>query len=143
MLDLDVRHLDTPGVGLCIQYLLNVDVQPFALGQQFVQLMFTQHGAQRGLRQLAGGHEKALDLDDRLLRVEHAEVQHRVDLHRDVVTGDHVLRRHIQHHGAQIDPHHLLHHRNQQDQPRALDLPEAPELEHHRAFVFAQDAKGR
>ena len=72
----------------------------------------------------------------------HAEVHHRVDLDRDVVARDHVLRRHVEHHGAQVDPHHLLDARNQQeDQPRPLDLPEAAELEHHAALVLAQDAE--
>src|SRR3546814_4166281 len=39
---------------------------------------------------------------------------------------------------AQVDPHHLLHHGNQDDQARALHLPVAAELEHHAALVFAQ-----
>ncbi|MOA27403.1 hypothetical protein D3C78_1482800 [compost metagenome] len=143
MLDLDVGDLDAPGVGLGVEHLLDVQVQAFAFGQQFVQFVFTQHRPQRGLRQLAGGGQEILDLDDRLLRIEHAEIQHRVDLDRHVVAGDHVLRRHVQHHGAQIDPDHLLDHRNQQDQAGTLDLPEAPELEHHPALVLAQDAERR
>jgi hypothetical protein len=98
---------------------------------------------QAGLRQLAGGRKIILNLNNRLLRIEHAEIQHGVDLDRDVVAGDHVLRRHIEHHGAQVDPDHLLDHRDQQDQAWAFDLPKAAELEHHAAFVFAQDAKRR
>src|SRR3546814_1361115 len=39
---------------------------------------------------------------------------------------------------AQVDPHHLLHHGNQDDQARALHLPVAAELEPHAALVFAQ-----
>jgi len=84
-----------------------------------------------------------LDLDDRLLRIQHAVIHDRVDLHRDVIAGDHILGRHVEYQCAQIDPYHLLDARNHQDQPWSLDLPEAAEHEHHAAFVFAQDAKGR
>ena len=82
VLDLDIGHLDAPGIGLRVQYLLDVDVQALALGQQLVQLMLAQHRAQGGLGQLAGGHEEVFDLDDGFLWVEHTKVQDRVDLHR-------------------------------------------------------------
>ena len=74
--------------------------------EQLVQLGLAEHRAQRGLRELAGGVEVVLHLHHRALRVDDAEVDHRVDLDRDVVAGDHVLRRHVEHHGAQGDPHH-------------------------------------
>jgi hypothetical protein len=48
--------------------------------------------AQGGLGELAGGHEEVLDLDDGLLRVDDAEEHDRIDLDRDVVARDHVLR---------------------------------------------------
>ena len=50
---------------------------------------------------------------------------------------------HVEHHDAQADAHHLLHAGNQDHQARPLDLPEAPELEHHAALVLAQDAQRR
>ncbi|MNV30816.1 hypothetical protein D3C71_1220980 [compost metagenome] len=105
--------------------------------------MFAEHGPQGGLRQLAGAHKEVFDLNDRLLRVKNPEVEHCVNLHRDVVAGNHILCRHIEHHGAQIHANHLLHHRNQQNQSRPLDPPKAPELEHHPALVFAQNPDGR
>ena len=70
---------------------LDVGVELLALGQHLVQLVLAEHRAQRRLRELAGGHQEVLHLDDRLLRVDDAEVDHRVHLHRDVVAGDHVL----------------------------------------------------
>ena len=143
MLDLDIGHLDAPRIGLGVEHLLDIDVQPFALSQQLIKFVLAQHRAQGGLRQLTGGHQEVLDLDNRLLWIEYAEVQHGVDLDRDVIAGDHVLRRDVEHHGAQVDANHLLNHRNQQNQARALDLPKASELEHHPAFVFTQDAEGR
>ena len=68
VLDLDVGDLDAPGVGLRVEDLLDVEVQPLALGQHLVELVLAEHRAQRGLRQLAGGLEEVLDLDDRASR---------------------------------------------------------------------------
>ena len=108
MLDLDIGHLDTPGIGLAVEDFLQGQVQALALGQHFVQRMPAEHGAQGGLRELAGGHQEVLDLDHRALRVDDAKVQHRVDLERHVVARDHVLARHVHDHDAQVDAHHLL-----------------------------------
>ena len=141
VLDFDVGDLDAPGVGLRVEQLLDVLVQAFALGQHVVEFVLAEHRAQRGLRQLAGGDQKFFHLQDRLGRIDDAEIQHRVDLDRDVVARDHVLARHVEHHGAQVDPHHLLDAGNDEDQPRPLHLPEAAEHEHHAALVFAQDAQ--
>src|SRR3546814_5744386 len=85
-----------------------------------------------------GGLVEVLDVDDGLLRIDDAEVHYRIDLDRHVVARDHVLLRHVHDNRAQVDPHHLLHHGNQDDQARALHLPVAAELEHHSALVFAQ-----
>ena len=81
-----------------------------------VELVFAEDGAQRGLRQLAGRGHKVRDLDDRSLRVDDAEVKDGIDLDRDIVARDHVLRRHVLHHDPQIDLHHLLHERNEDDE---------------------------
>src|SRR4249919_761351 len=138
-LDLDVGDLDAPGIGLRIEDGADVVVELFALGQHLVQVVLPQHRAQRGLRELAGGFVEVFYVDDRLLRIDHAEVHDGIDLHRDVVARDHILGRHIHDDGAQVDTHHLLHDGNQQDQARSLHLPESPQLEHHAAFVLAQD----
>ncbi len=50
MLDLDIGHLDTPGVGLLIENLLNIGVEPIAFRQQFIELVFAEDRTQRGLR---------------------------------------------------------------------------------------------
>ncbi len=54
MFDLDIGHLDAPDVGLLIEDLLNVSVEPIPFRQQF-ELVFAENRAQRGLHQLAGG----------------------------------------------------------------------------------------
>src|SRR6266404_3153112 len=143
VLDLDVGDLDAPGVGLRVEDSLDVEIELLALRQQLVELVLAQHRAQRGLRQLAGGLQEVDHLDDRVLRVDDAEIDHRVHLHRDVVARDHVLRRHVEHHGAQVDAHHLLDHRDDDDQPRPFHGLETAEQEHHGALVLAQDLDRR
>ncbi|MCY1365131.1 hypothetical protein D9M69_519650 [compost metagenome] len=143
VLDLDVRDLDPPRIGLRIQHLLDIEVELFPLGQHLVQFVLAEHRAQRGLRELAGGLQEVRHLDDRQLRIDHAEIHHRVHLDRHVVVRDHVLRRHVHHHRAQVYPDHLLHGGNDQHQARALHFPEAPEHEDHAALVLAQHAERR
>jgi hypothetical protein len=143
VLVLDRRHLDPPRIGLRVERLLDVGVQLLALGEQRVEFMLAEHGAQRRLRELARRLEKARHLDHGLLRIDHAEIHDRIDLHRYVVTCDHVLRGHVEHDGAQVDPHDLLDDRDDQHEPRPLHLPEAAEHEHHAALVLAEDADRR
>src|SRR5579884_1820666 len=71
------------------------------------------------------------------------EIDHRIDLDRDVVARDHVLARHVVHDGAQVDAHHLLDDRDHQDEARPAHAGKAAEREHHGTLVFAQDADAR
>ena len=73
--------------------------------------------------------EEVLDLDDRPVRVDHPEVGDGVDPRRDVVAGDHLLRRDVQGHRPQVDPHHPVDHRDQEDQPGPLLGDQAAEPE--------------
>ena len=53
VLDLDIGNLDAPRVGLRVEHLLDVGVQPVALGEHLVEIVLAQHRTQRGLRELA------------------------------------------------------------------------------------------
>src|SRR5438034_4276145 len=143
LLDFDRRDLDAPGIGLRVEHLLDGEVQLFALGEQLVQRVLAQHRAQRSLREIARRGIVLLDLDHRLGRIDDAKVNDRIDFYRDVVARDHVLWRYIHHDRTQIDAHPLLDPWNDEDQPGALDFPEAAEHEHHAALVFAQNLEGR
>ena len=111
MLDLDIGDLDAPGVGLPVEDLLDVAVELVALRQHLVEIVLAEHRAQRHLRELARRLEEIRHLDDRALGIDDAEIEHRVDLHRDVVARDHVLRRHVIDAHPQIDALHQLHER--------------------------------
>ena len=55
------------------------------------------------------------DLDDRALGIDDAEIEDGVHLDRDVVARNHVLRRHVIDDHAQVDAHHLLDERHDQE----------------------------
>src|SRR5262249_3000982 len=100
-----------------------------------------EHGAQRSLRELAGRFSEMLDLDDRLLRIDHAEIDHRTDPHRDVVARDHVLWRDIEHAGAQVETDHLLDDWSDDHKAGALHLPQSSQHEDDGALILSQDAE--
>src|SRR5467141_360768 len=135
-LHLHRRHLDSPGLGVQVEHLLKLLVDLLSLGEQVVEIQLAQRAAQRGLRELGGGVEEVLDLDDGLLRVDHAEVDHRGHLQADVVVGDHVLRRHVPRDGAEVDLHHPVHPRHDPIEPCPLRLGEATEPEDDPGLVL-------
>ena len=94
-LDLDIGDLDAPGFGLLVEHVLDVGIELVALGQHLVEIVLAQHPAQRGLGELAGRDHVIADLDDGALGIDDAEIDHGGDLDRDVVAGNHVLRRHF------------------------------------------------
>src|SRR5690606_36423248 len=100
-----------------------------------------EHRAQGGLCQLAGGFQITLNLDDCLVRFDHPEIQNRTDLHRNVVSGDHVLTGNVHGDCAQIHLHHLLQDWNHENQHRPLHTTEAAKGEHHAALILPQDAQ--
>src|SRR5215475_10046253 len=142
-LDLHGRYLDTPPLGLLVEHILNVGVELVALGQHLVEVVLAQDPAQRGLRKLAGCGEIIVDLNHRALGIDDAEVDHGINFDRHVVARNHVLGRHLVDDHAEIDPHHLLHQRHEQEESRSLGAGVAPEREHDAALVFAQDADRR
>ena len=119
---------------------LHVGAELLAFGEHLVEIVLSEHRAQRGLREHVGRRHEILDLDDRALGIDDVEIEHRVDLHRDVVARDHVLARNFDHLDAQIHPDHFLDERNQQHEAGALDALKAAEREDHGAFIFAQDS---
>src|SRR4051812_46345201 len=143
VLDLDRRDLDPPRVGLLVDDLLEGLVEALALGEQHVEVGLAEHGAQRGLRDLRRRGAVALDLDDRPDRVDDLEVRDRVDLRRDVVAGDEVLRGDVERDRAQVDAHHAVDAGDELDDARPLLAEQAAEAEDDRALVLAQDADRR
>jgi CheY-like chemotaxis protein len=143
VLDLDIDDLDAPSVGLVVEDPLDVSVQALALGEQLVQIVLSEHRAQGGLGELAGGHLEFLDLDDRFFGVDHLEIEHRIDAHGDVVLGDQVLFGDIHGDHAQVDANELLDRRDDDDEPGSFDRLKTAEEEDHATLILGQDSDGR
>ena len=126
VLDLDDRDLDAPRRGLLVDDPLQDRVDLLALGEQLVERVLAEHGAQRRLRDLRGRGHVVLDLNDRGLRLDDAEVRDGVHAHGHVVAGDHVLRRHVERDRPQVDLDHLVDDRDQDEDARPLRMSEQP-----------------
>ena len=108
------------GDGVLVEDGLQPHIELLALAQQLVQLDFAQHAAQRGLRQLRRGIQEVGHLHDGQARIDHAEIDHRVHLHGDVVARDDILRRDFERVDAQRNPHDAVDGREYQNHARAL-----------------------
>jgi hypothetical protein len=82
-------------------------------------------------------------LGDRAIRIDDVEVGDSVHPHRHVVAGDHLLWGYVQGHRPQVDPHHAVDDRDQQDQAGALLRDQAAEPEDHGALILPQHADRR
>ena len=111
-------------------------VDVVARGQRVLQGHPAAHVSQRGDHQLLDRGDVVGDLVGRGLRVGHLEVDDGVDLDREVVLGDHRLRREGHDLLAHVDQRpHAVHVGHDQGEPRiegalvaaeALDDPRAP-----------------
>ncbi len=147
--DLDVLHLDdadldAPGRRRLVDDPLQDLVDLVALGEQLVEHVLTEHRPQRRLGDLRGRDHEVLDLYLRGVRVHDPEVGDGVHADRDVVLRDHLLRRHVERDGAEIDLRHLIDERDDQEQARALGNREQPtQSEDHAALVLPRDLDGQ
>ncbi len=119
--------------------LLELLVDLLAVAQQIVQVGLAEGAAQRGLRDLRRRLDVVRHLRDGVVGVDHAEVDHRVDLDGDVVAGDDLLRRHLMGDGAQVDARHAVDEGNDEEQARALGPLNAAQAEDDAALVLLDD----
>ena len=96
MFDFHIGDLDAPLIGLAIEDDLDVFVQLVALGKQLIELMLTEHRAERGLRKLAGSFHVILYVDNRWFGFHHTKVEYGIHLDRDVVAGNEILGRYVE-----------------------------------------------
>ena len=110
------------------------------LTEEVVELDLAEDAAQGGLRDLRCGVLVVLNRDDRTYGVDHVEVGHRVHPQRDVVLCDHVLGRDIGGDRLQVDLHHAVDERDDEEQAGTLRADDATEAEDDAPFVFGDDA---
>ena len=123
---------------MLVENTLDVGIKFVAGTQHVIQLVLTEYRTQRGLGKLTGGIVDIRHLNDGLFRIDDAEINDRIDFHRDIVAGDHVLRWHLHDHGTQVHLAHLLHDGYDEDDARSLDLIEASECENDATLIFLQ-----
>ena len=140
---LDKLDLDAPGVSVLFDDLLEAGVELVPLREKVVERHLAEETPQSRLGQLGRGVDIILDLDHALERVDDPEVQDGVDLDRDVVLGDDVLRRDVHRDEPQADPDHAVDWGEHQDDPRALGLGKhSAQPENHAPLVFPKDLDG-
>src|SRR5581483_4662610 len=105
-----------------------------------VEIDSAQHGTQRGLGDLQGRRVEVLNLGDRALRVNDSVVGDGGHANRDVVSGDHLLRRDGQSDRPQADPDHAVDRRHEHDQAGALGRHQPPQSKDHAPLVLPQHA---
>ena len=143
MLHLDELDLDAPRVGAQVDDLLELDVELLAFRKEIVEIDLPEDAPERGLGKLGSRVEVILDIDDALDRLHNPEVEDGVDLHRDVVPGDDVLRGDVQGDQPEADPDHAVDGGEHQDEPRALGLGKHPaQPEDHTPLIFPEDFDG-
>uniref|UniRef100_A0A8W7PA53 Uncharacterized protein n=1 Tax=Anopheles coluzzii TaxID=1518534 RepID=A0A8W7PA53_ANOCL len=102
-LHLNTLHLYAPRIGGLVQRHLHRVRDRFPLRQQLGQVARTEHVPQRGGRQQARRVAVVRDLHYRVERVADAIVHDGIDRHGDGIARQHLLRRHIERHGTQVD----------------------------------------
>ena len=117
VLDLDDGDLDPPRGGRLVDDRLQDRVDLVALGEELVEHVLAEHRAQSRLRDLRGRDHVVLDLNDRVVRLDDPEVGDRIHTDRDVVLRDHLLRRDVERHRAQVDLDHPVDDRDQEEEP--------------------------
>ena len=122
MLDLDGRDLDTPRLRMLVEDVLQLLIQPIALGEEVVELRLTQHAPERRLRELERRVLIVLDFHNRPARIDHPIVQNRAHLDRHVVPRDDVLRRYFEGDRPEADAHHTVDRHEHKDHAGAFGV---------------------
>ena len=143
MLHLDHLDLDAPRVGALVDDLLELGVELLPLRKEVVKTDLPEDAPERGLGELGSRVEVILDIDYALDRLHNPEIKYRIDLDRDIVPGDDVLRGDVLGNQPEADPDHAVDGREHQDDPRALGFWKHPaQPEDHAPLVFPEDFDG-
>ena len=142
VLDLDPLDPDAPGgLGRLVDDPAQLPVDRLTLGQQLIHLGLADDGPQRGLGLLGDGEHVVLHVHRGLDRVDHPEVDHRVDPDTHVVPGDAVLGGHGHGHDLHVDLLHAIADGADDVQSRAPHFRQhAPEAVDDAFFVLLDHA---
>src|SRR5713226_7794195 len=104
-----------------------------------VQVRLAENAAQRRLSDQRGRAYKIDGFDDGFARVHDPEVDDRIHLDGDVVTGDGLLSWNFQRDNAQVDLAHGFDEGDEEEQARSASRDRTAKAEDHAAFVLLHD----
>src|SRR5262249_31919561 len=140
-LQLDPVHPDPPPAGRLVQHAAELAVDLVAAGQRLLEVHPADHVPQRGHGELLDRLDVVGDLVDGVPGAGHLEEDHGVDVDRQVVLGDHRLRREGHHPFPQVDlGPYAVDERHHEVQPRVQHPVEpAQPLDHVRLGLLDPD----
>ena len=139
VLHLDRRDFDAPWFGLPVDDLLQLRLIDSRCESRSSKGRLAEDAAQRRLRHQRGGFEKVLHFHHRRLRIDHAEINNRIDRHRHVVSRHHLLLLDADGDDSQIHSHHAIDDRDKENYARTFRGEQFSEAKNHASLVFAQD----
>jgi len=110
------------------------------MGEEFVEFLLAEDGAQRGLGELGSLVQIVGNFDYRLAGINHAQEDDGIYFQRDVVAGDDVLGRNFECFLAQRDPHDAVD--GCEDENDAWTFragKQASEAENDATLIFGED----
>ncbi len=114
-------------------------VDLFPIGEQIIQLGLAHDVSQGRLRDVPGCATKILNLNDSRAGIDHTEENDRVYLHGNVIACDYFLRGHIERYHPQIDLHHSVDDRDDEEQAWSFRAHQTTQAKNHTAFIFLYD----
>src|SRR5579859_5949 len=142
LLHFHLSYLNTPRLRILVKDQLQLGVNLFAFGEDFVEFELADDAAQSGLRLLRSGVEIVLHLGKRQVCIHNAEVANRVYFNGNVIAGNDVLRRHVESFNAQRDAIKSLDGPEDQAQSGRLRFGHhASQTQNHSALPFLDDVE--
>jgi len=138
-LDLHAHHPNTPLVGGVVQDQAQLGVERVARGERLVEREVTDDVAHVGLGQLGDRQDELSYVVQQPSGVGRLVVDHRVDRHDDVVGGDHLLGRYVDHLLTHVDQADPLDERDDQAQPRVASGLVSAQLLDHPLLIRVDD----
>src|SRR5262249_19342946 len=140
LLDFNVHHLHAPGSRVSVKNALQPQVDLVAVGKQFIEFEFPEHGTQRRLGELGSLVDIVGYFDDGFAGIDHSQEYDGIYLQSHVVAGDDVLGRNFERLLTQRNADNAVQRRKHQNYARSLRvLQQTTEPENDATFVFGQN----
>ena len=142
LLDLHGHHLHAPTIRDFVELHLHRFVDLVAFREHVIKGDITDDGAEGGDRHATRGPHVVLNLNHRIDRLDHLQINKHVDRDGRIVLRNARLRLHVEHVLTQIDADHLVDDGEQgEDKAGPLGAHQPAEAEVHQPLVFGNYAE--